>query len=218
MDIVKRVNELARHQFLKRIEENPLINIDNLHKEFLSDLRNGQIVPAEYIENDGADEFSSLVELSASINRTKLKGLPPLPMNIEALTEELIIQAGFHQFRYGDQPWKRFLLFVEDFLQRKIICFATDEVLELLVNSTMISMDGTWKVVPQIINMNNGQLFTIHVIIEDHLCVPCVYAFLPYKTQDCYNAFFVALKAQCATRNRCLFSTCSTRITYKLTI
>ena len=204
LNIVKRLNELARYQFLKRVTEDPLINIANLHRLFRDDLRNGNIMPVEYIEANGVYQFSSLVELGPAINRMKLKTLPALPQGIEELDENLIIQAGFHQYRCGNEVWKRFLLFVEVFNGRKIICFASDAFLEKLVNADTISLDGTFKVVPEIINMNNGQLLTMHVMIQDHLCVPCVYAFLPWKTQNCYNVFFNRLQEECHVRNMIL--------------
>ena len=67
--------------------------------------------------------------------------------------------------------------------QDRILIFATDEKLTLLENYTDWHIDGTFDTVPLIYT----QLFTIHARVNGKV-IPCVYVFLPNKTQVSYTA------------------------------
>ena len=67
--------------------------------------------------------------------------------------------------------------------QDRILIFTTDERLMLLENNENWFIDGTFDVVPLIYT----QLFTIHARLQGGKIIPCVYVFLPNKTQVSYT-------------------------------
>ncbi len=67
--------------------------------------------------------------------------------------------------------------------QDRILIFATDERLALLENNDHWFIDGTFDAVPLIYT----QLFTIHARLPGGKIIPCVYVFLPNKTQVSYT-------------------------------
>ncbi len=70
--------------------------------------------------------------------------------------------------------------------------FSTSENLRQLCASTLISMDGTFSVVPRLF----GQLSTIHGF-QDTVLLPLVYVLMVNKTAGLYATVFQDLKAQC---------------------
>ena len=66
--------------------------------------------------------------------------------------------------------------------QDRILLFASEEKINALRNNAEWFMDGTFDCVPLIY----GQLVTIHALV-DGICIPCVYALLPDKTQLTYT-------------------------------
>ncbi len=66
--------------------------------------------------------------------------------------------------------------------QDRILIFGSQEKLNALQNNAEWFMDGTFDCVPLIY----GQLVTIHALV-DGVCIPCIYAFLPDKTQATYT-------------------------------
>ena len=67
--------------------------------------------------------------------------------------------------------------------QDRILLFGSQEKLNALRNNSEWFMDGTFDSVPLIYT----QLVTIHALV-DGVCIPCVYALLPDKTQATYTS------------------------------
>ena len=93
----------------------------------------------------------------------------PNPLPVEYSTTNAGVQ--FLQWDSGDNE--------------RILIFATDEKLNLLEHNNNWFMDGTFDTVPHIY----AQLLTIHARVQGAV-IPCVYAFLPNKTQHTYVTLF----------------------------
>ncbi|PIC41510.1 hypothetical protein B9Z55_008903 [Caenorhabditis nigoni] len=72
----------------------------------------------------------------------------------------------------------------------RFLIFASSYCLQILAQSTIVFMDGTFDSVP------NGycQLFTLHVYLNDIVVRPVVYALLPDKMTTTYEDLFVELQ------------------------
>lgn len=64
----------------------------------------------------------------------------------------------------------------------RILIFASDEQIDILQNAEEFLVDGTLKIVPQILY----QLFIIHGVFRNHV-VPLVYALLRRKNAETYQ-------------------------------
>ena len=63
--------------------------------------------------------------------------------------------------------------------------FATNDWIDMLANSSQWFGDDAFKLCPQIFS----QIYTIHALVN-HEVLPCVFAFLPSKTEIVYEQFF----------------------------
>ena len=82
-----------------------------------------------------------------------------------------------------------FLIYDSGPTNGRILIFATQKNLDILVQSKHWYDDGNFKTVPSIF----GQLYTIHGVKSGKI-MPLVYALLPNKTEETYKKFLVALK------------------------
>ena len=80
---------------------------------------------------------------------------------------------------------ERFLLFdsgVGDI--NKMFIFATNDIIDMLVNCSQWFSDGSFKLCPQIFS----KIYTIHALVN-HEVFPCVFSLLPSKTEIVYEQF-----------------------------
>lgn len=158
------------------------------------DLANPNIVPAAYINTLGREAFSTQESYKSAANRITKTVHPPLPQDIDELN---IMSPVNYRYRRTKDGKRRFFLFDCATDGKRMWCFATTAKLKLLEENTRWQGDGTWSVVPKLINKRKGQLFTLHTWVHG-ICVPCVYVFLPGKKQLIYADFFAHLKEAAA--------------------
>ena len=77
-----------------------------------------------------------------------------------------------------------------------ILILSTDANLEVLGQSSVIFMDGTFKAAPRIFS----QLFTLHGVFREHV-VPLAYCLLADKLRSTYYDMFGSLKQTMANNN-----------------
>ncbi len=118
--------------------------------------------------------------------RERRSTLPPLPQTRAAL----IIPPEYRNTLAGD----RFFLYGHP--QGDFIIFATDANLRLLCSSRIISMDGTFDVVPRLFL----QLFTLHTFRCGRL-LPLVYVLMSQKTTNQYCRVFQEITNACQNIN-----------------
>lgn len=70
----------------------------------------------------------------------------------------------------------------------RILIFATEKNLHHLAQSTVLLVDGTFKVTPPLFY----QLYTVHAVLHG-VVMPMAYGLLPSKSEDTYRRFFAAL-------------------------
>ena len=100
---------------------------------------------------------------------------PAVPLTRDALTNPL---PHGYTVTNAETPFLRW----DSGDQDRILLFASEEKINALRNNAEWFMDGTFDCVPLIY----GQLVTIHALV-DGICIPCVYALLPDKTQLTYT-------------------------------
>ncbi|CAM4834891.1 unnamed protein product [Rotaria magnacalcarata] len=92
----------------------------------------------------------------------------------------------------------RFLLSDESLARReRLLIFASDQQLDLLFQSRIIYMDGTFAKSP----LHFIQVYIIHAIIFD-ICVPCVFCLLVNKKAITYRQIFLELKEKAKERGK----------------
>ena len=72
----------------------------------------------------------------------------------------------------------------------RILIFGTQRNTDILVRSSSIYVDGTFKIVPELFY----QLYTVHAVHPNGAVFPCIYALLPNKTTETYVRLFQKLK------------------------
>ncbi len=70
-----------------------------------------------------------------------------------------------------------------------MLIYSTQTSLQLLTTARHWTMDGTFKIVPQLF----FQLYTVHALIQGQT-IPCAYGLLPNKQEVTYTNFFQILK------------------------
>ena len=107
------------------------------------------------------------------------EAFPPIPQGLD-----FAVHPEFRSVTINNQE-RRFLLAdtLEDpELEGRIILFATDEMLDLLVECPNWMADGTFKVSTE----HFIQMYTVHAILGGDV-FPCIYAFLSSKNQQTYE-------------------------------
>ena len=79
--------------------------------------------------------------------------------------------------------------------QRRVILISTDAHLEMIARAKTLLADGTFKIAPS----GFTQVFIISCQVDKNTYVPCLYAMLPDKKRDSYDAMFSMLK-ECLSR------------------
>jgi hypothetical protein len=199
LTVVEIINQRARGQLLSYLRTTPLASKQGAYASMVADLQNPGKVPAAYLAQQGYHAFTSEVSLRSAAQRAAQHTTPPLPATMAELTGELLWE---HAGRLTDGT--PFLLSVADFEHSKIIVFGTENFLARLCAASAFYADGTWKVVPKLINLRQGQLFTLHIVEGGQICIPCIYAFLPSKNQRCYELLFQLLHQACEERGLAL--------------
>lgn len=128
-----------------------------------------------------AERIGSATNLAATVRRKRKRedNLPRAPRN----QEDLRIPP---QYRRIDG--EEFLKYDNEDFERRIIIFATNTMLALLVQSSHWMSDGTFKISPSLF----FQIYTIHAIVRDNV-IPCVYVLLPNKTRQTYREMWQEL-------------------------
>ena len=124
-----------------------------------------------------ASELPSIPSVRRNIRRQRKEAGNALPVPATRAALPLPIPQEFTTTNAG-APFLRY----DSSDQDRILIFATDERLTLLENNGDWFIDGTFDSVPLIYT----QLFTIHGRIDGKV-IPCVYVFLPNKTQVSYT-------------------------------
>ena len=118
--------------------------------------------------------------MKSSLQRVRMEGRPTLPSTIE----EVQIVGEWGKTLRGD----RFLLF-ETPGSEKIVAFATDDMLKKLCESSLVIMDGTFRVSPSLFS----QLYTLHGQYRGGVfCM--MYLLLPNKRRDTYEEVLRLIK------------------------
>ena len=189
VNVVEVINGKARQHYLQLVSEG--VSRGQAYLQTWQDLDNPEIVGPDYIELNGRTLFATLIGLKSACQRREAANQPANPKTIAEFNLEGPHKEKYRKTRDG---LRNFWLFTTGIEGKKIICFATKERLRLLnANADKCHIDGTWAVVPRLINGRNGQLVTIHCI-HHHITVPCVFAFLPGKSAPVYQKFFETLK------------------------
>ena len=72
----------------------------------------------------------------------------------------------------------------------RILIFGTQRNTDILVRSSSIYADETFKIAPELFY----QLYTLHAVHPNGAVFPCIYALLPNKTTETYVRLFQKLK------------------------
>ena len=88
--------------------------------------------------------------------------------------------------------------------ENRLLIFATDQAIQLLVNSDDWFCDGTFSVCPEIF----FQLYTIHARSNERT-TPCVFGLLPNKTRVTYKRFFTSSGTTCRQQQMAQLQCCS---------
>lgn len=121
-----------------------------------------------------------------AIRREKAKAFPPNPQTLQEL------QLSDDWTTTGDNNDQPFLIHDSKDNNRMLI-FASEMALTHLARADTWHMDGTFEVAPLLFQ----QLFVIRVPLGSQ-AVSCVYALLPNKTQQTYEAMLTALIEYCS--------------------
>lgn len=136
------------------------------------------------LDNNARGKVKKLESISRSVRGWKQDPtkLPPTPIsrNFSIPIEFQTLENGeqFLQHDSGEQD------------EQRILIFASADGLADLGRYQNWSVDGTFKIAPNIFY----QFFTIHVIIRNHSFAR-LFALLPSKTQECYMTFFTQVKS-----------------------
>lgn len=118
--------------------------------------------------------------IRSSMYRARAKVRPVLPQS----RSEIVIDWPWAK-TLGDEP---FLLF-NDGTEDRILGFSTAELIHILCDSSVIYMDGTFRVVPSLFL----QLYTLHAFYKGKM-IPLVCFLLPDKRRETYSRMFELLK------------------------
>ena len=119
---------------------------------------------------------------------TQLKPNLPTAINAIDLQDEWTATTAYEIF-----------LLVNDGDQDKILIFATNLNLQLLVDNDTIYADGTFYTCPSLFT----QLCTLHDMVDGGM-LPLVFALLPGKSEQLYTRYFHLLKEPCTQRQMAL--------------
>lgn len=171
---------------------------DRAHDQTWDDLSNVNIVGQGYIDRNGRANFVDRIQIKSAASRRIAANHPKCPLNIQQFNLDGPLKRKYRKTKDGEQFW----LFSADVDNLQIICFAATNKLQLLVDyGQTCQIDGTWKVVPKIINGRKGQLVTIHCS-KQGICIPCVYAFPGVYTTTMGGVDFVAGIHSCMPAER----------------
>ena len=137
---------------------------------------------------DAAAKLPTLMSINSGLYRHRHKKMPPLPKN----RQTLIIPDNLKTTQSGEE----FLLF--ESTNMDMVVFCTPSSLRLMCESDLISLDGTFDVVPALYS----QLFTLHVFHYGKL-LPTAYCLLSSKERSTYCAVFRVLKEQSSRLGMC---------------
>ena len=166
--VKSKVCELASMNILQ-----PLCSV---YKDFIT---------SELARSDNTDGgiIPSFLGCKSQMHRARRAEMPPVPKTFE----DINLEGQWSRTCAGE----RFLLSQAD----NIIIFATDQNLEVLAQSPIVFMDGTFKSAPRLFR----QLFTLHGLYRDHF-VALVYCLLPDKASTTYYRTLETLKREMAVR------------------
>ncbi|CAF3929308.1 unnamed protein product [Rotaria sordida] len=136
--------------------------------------------------------FPVVHEMYQSAAKNRRKMVPPIPQSclFDIPNEYKLTIEG-----------KRFLLIDEARVRReRLLVFTSDAQMDLLFNSEVIYMDGTFKKSPS----QFVQIYTINIVHFD-ICVPCVFSLLMNKKAATYKQIFIELK-NAALKKKKVFS------------
>ncbi len=122
------------------------------------------------------------IRYNAYYARQKVR--PKRPQNIEEACEKL------SAYEAKTSTNENFLYHLDR--DRKIVVFTCNTNLQILRNSEVIYMDGTFQYCAK----HFLQLFTLHGLLNDHY-IPLVFVLLPDKTEDSYKACLHILASTC---------------------
>ena len=71
----------------------------------------------------------------------------------------------------------------------RIILFSTNESMRLLAKGWSISLDGTFKICPQLL----GQVLIVLSEVTENFYVPVAFAYLPGKSEEIYTTLFTSI-------------------------
>lgn len=155
---------------------NPFKSVKNCYITAQKKLVNQQ-VPSESI----AANFPSLNQIKSSLQKRKANMRPDEPedfSDLEIADEYASTHRKTQFLRYDNQS-----------LTRRLIIFVDDKALEILSESDLWFMDGTFKCAPRKLL----QLFTIHALVEN-VTFPCVYILSKKEDEEAYREAFGILK------------------------
>lgn len=134
---------------------------------------------ASVVNESTASQLPSIPCLTRTVQRCRQtnNALGPIPMQaIDIVIPEFLkVTLSNHQFLNHDNI----------FLGRRILIFATEQNIRLLMRSPHWFCDGTFKVCPP----QFSQFYTIHGVFNQSI-LPLIYAFLPGKMQCDYRRLF----------------------------
>ena len=123
----------------------------------------------------------SFPECRSQMHRARRRNMPALPRTIA----DIDLPGDWSQTLAGDE----FVLHKD----ARTLILGTAANLELLTQSSVIFMDGTFKAAPRLFT----QLFTLHGVFREHV-VPLIFCLLPDKQRQTYYDIFGVLKRHLA--------------------
>ena len=175
-DEEKAVKVTVKSKLCEMAKEDPIRPLKQLYKDFIT---------SENLPDDADDVLiPSFTGCRTQMHRSRHENFPVLPTS----REEVKLEGEWATTSTG----QRFLLHQD----ADMVILATDENLQLLADSEILFLDGTFKAAPRLYR----QLFSIHGLHHGH-CLPLVYCLLADKKRESYHALLDHIKRHMAELN-----------------
>ena len=179
--------KVARLEMRKMVQDDPNKPIpqiyDEIRRKSFKDLDEfGQIQLSQH--------FPSYRNIQASLYKERRSFIPPEPKSAADINLD-------KDLFYVDSDHKETMIKGDTLLddQRRVILISTDAHLEMIARAKTLLGDGTFKISPPTFT----QVFIISCQVDKDTYVPCLYAMLPDKKRESYDALFSMLK-ECLSR------------------
>ncbi|CAF1604289.1 unnamed protein product [Adineta ricciae] len=134
--------------------------------------------------------FPTNTEIYQGINKVRRRATPALPQSCLFTIPDIY---------KSTIDGNRFLLCDESRVRReRLLLFSSDDQLDLLFDSPMVFMDGTFSKSPP----HFCQIYILHAVNFD-ICLPCVFGLLVNKKSITYKQLFFNLKQIALERGKC---------------